>query len=95
MPNHVHLIIIPQLYFNISRILKGIKGVTARKINLFTKTIGSIWQAESYDGIIRNENELKEKIIYIANNAVKWGLTDEPMKYIGFYLHSDCYLFLQ
>ena len=88
MPDHVHLIIQPQKGMNLSRIMKGIKGVSGRKINNHRKTKGPIWLAESFDRIIRNEKEFLEKMNYILNNPVKQELTDDPLHYHGLYIFS-------
>lgn len=86
MINHVHLIIKPLNNYDLIKIMKGIKGVTARKINLLRKTSGSIWLDESHDRIIRNEKELQQKIKYIADNTVKIFIADEMFNYKFFYL---------
>ena len=96
MPDHVHLIFKQIEGYNLSRIMKGIKGVTARKINLKRKetrtdrnvcSTGSIWQDESYDRIIRDQDELNEKINYMLNNPVEKGITDDPWNYHGWYFN--------
>ena len=61
MPNHVHCILKPNEGYTLSRILKGIKGVSARLINHNRGSKGVIWQDESYDRIIRNQMELDLK----------------------------------
>ena len=88
MPDHVHLILNPEKEYNISRIMKGIKGVSARKINNTRGTTGSIWQNEYYDRILRNENELNEKLNYMFFNSVKKKLTDNTWEYHGWYLNE-------
>jgi REP element-mobilizing transposase RayT len=86
MPDHVHLIIKPVVTksnaeFPLSKILQGIKGFTARGINKVRGAKGSIWQAESYDRIIRDYDEYLEKWQYIRNNPVKIGLSESPEEY--------------
>ena len=67
MRDHVHLVLFPKERV-ISDILKGIKGVTARKINIVRNTKGSVWLDESYDRIIRSMDELKSVLDYIYGN---------------------------
>jgi hypothetical protein len=43
-------------------VMQGIKGVSAHKINMHRGSKGKIWLHESYDRIIRNENEYFEKL---------------------------------
>ncbi len=89
MPDHVHLMIMPKENYSISRIMKGIKGVSARKINMNRKSSGSIWQNEFYDRIIRNYDELYEKLNYILLNPVKCKLTENPLNYHGWYFNDS------
>jgi len=89
MPNHVHIILTPNEGCTLTRIMKGMKGKSARAINTLSASSGSIWQDESYDRIIRNRRELLNKINYIINNPVKKGLTDDPMNYHGLFLNND------
>jgi REP element-mobilizing transposase RayT len=88
MPDHVHLLFIPKEGYTLSRIMKGIKGVSSHKINLKRKISGTIWQDESFDRIMRNEDELKEKINYMLYNPLKKGLTDNPENYYGWYYNE-------
>lgn len=86
MPDHVHLLFQPlkkteHVYYSLHDILKPLKGVTARRINLLLERKGALWLAESYDRIVRNEKELIEKHEYIKNNALKSGLTEKAEDY--------------
>ena len=85
MPDHVHIVLTPKAEYSLSNIMKGIKGVSAHKINVKRKTSGSIWQDESFDRIIRDEDELNEKIAYMFHNPLKKGLTEDPWSYHGWY----------
>ncbi len=85
LPDHVHLVIMPHKEYSLSRILKGIKGVAARQINLRRGVKGSVWQAESFDRIIRSQSDFEEKLNYMWNNPIKLGLANEPQKYAGWY----------
>ncbi|MFC1563339.1 transposase [candidate division KSB1 bacterium] len=88
MPDHVHILIQLNKQYNLSRILMGIKGVSARKINRGRNSSGRIWQDESFDRIIRDDKELMEKLNYMHNNPVKKGLTDKPEIYFGWYIND-------
>ncbi|MCF8411951.1 MAG: transposase [Melioribacteraceae bacterium] len=77
MPNHVHLIFELLAGNNgISNIMKGIKGVTARKCNLELNRRGKFWQEESYDRLIRDDFELYFVVRYVLLNPVKARLAD-------------------
>jgi REP element-mobilizing transposase RayT len=87
MPDHVHLILSPCQGFSLSRIMHGIKGVTAHRMNSLRGSQGRIWQVESWDRIIRDENELDEKLNYMLQNPVKAGLVEDPWSWCGWYLN--------
>lgn len=89
MPDHVHIILQPHNTTPLSRIMKGIKGVSSRIINQQRNCTGSIWQDESYDRIIRDEKEFLEKMKYLLDNPVKLGLTDEPLNYYGIFISNE------
>lgn len=86
MPDHVHILLSPIGNISLSRIMKGIKGVSAKKLNIKRGESGSIWQNEFFDRIIRDENELYEKINYMLFNPVTKKLTENPWDYHGWYL---------
>ncbi len=97
MPDHVHLLIRPLKGYDLSRVMKGVKGVSAHKINLHRGTSGTLWQDESYDRIIRTSAEFDQKLNYMYNNPIKKGLTDDPSNYVGWHINlkkcgfgSDC-----
>lgn len=89
MPDHVHLLLRPQEKFPLSRILKGIKGVTARKLNVGRRDRGSLWQDESFDRMIRYEREFRETLDYMFKNPISRGLTKDPMNYAGWFLNRQ------
>lgn len=89
MPDHVHMILRPMGGFTLSQIMKGTKGVSAHKINRLTAVRkGTIWQRESFDRILRDQDELIEKANYMLNNSVKRGLVDDPWTYPFWYFWS-------
>lgn len=86
MPDHVHLILHPLqksegTWFDLSEILKGLKGASARRINQILGTQGSVWQDESFDQVIRNDREFEEILRYILENPLKAGLAAKPEEY--------------
>lgn len=89
MPDHVHLILIPKSGYSLSQIMKGMKGKSAREINKLRNAKGSIWQDESFDRIIRDEDELIEKLNYMLNNPLKAGLTNDAWNYHGWYFNEN------
>jgi len=54
MPNHVHLLITPKI--SLPKLMKSLKGITARRANEMLSLTGSpFWQEESYDHLVRND----------------------------------------
>lgn len=74
MPDHLHAILRPKGDFNLSFIMKMIKGSFARKINKLNGKEGSLWQRRFYDEMIRNERQLLAQLEYMHQNPVSDGL---------------------
>jgi REP element-mobilizing transposase RayT len=73
MPNHVHVILQPRI--ELPRVMRWLKGRTARKANrILGRTGAPFWQDESFDHWIRSDQELCELIEYVEQNPVKAGL---------------------
>jgi REP element-mobilizing transposase RayT len=89
MPDHVHLLLQPKEGMTLSRIMHGIKGVSAHKINQHRNTKGAIWQKESFDRILRDGKEFDEKLNYMYNNPIKKELTENTENYVGWYCNED------
>ncbi|MEM7628551.1 MAG: class I tRNA ligase family protein, partial [Planctomycetota bacterium] len=86
MPDHVHLLIRPLAkpdgsWWTPTELLHSIKSYTAHQINESRRTSGPVWQDESFDRIVRDEDEFREKWTYMLNNPVKAGLAGEPSAY--------------
>jgi putative DNA methylase len=80
MANHVHALLLPKV--QASRLMKSLKGCTAREANrLLGRTGIPFWQKESYDHAVRNETEWNRIVRYIENNPVKAGLVSAPESY--------------
>jgi REP element-mobilizing transposase RayT len=89
MSDHVHLLLEPKEQYSLSEIMRGIKGVSARKINHLRNSTGAFWQDESFDRIIRDQKEFEEKLNYMYNNPLKSGLTNDPNLYHGWFCNYD------
>ena len=86
MPNHVHVLFSTELqipefvqqhdwetlnFVPLQVIMKRIKGASARYCNLELGRTGRFWQHESYDRVVRNEQEYWNIVDYILQNPVK------------------------
>ena len=83
MPTHVHLLLEPLRDNKLPLLLKGIKGASARRANQILGTSGQFWLDESYDHIVRSEEQYGHFLRYIAENPVKAHL--RPDEYWHYY----------
>ena len=80
MPDHVHMIFTPLVnkaaleIYSLATIMDRIKGASSHKINHALGRKGSIWQAESFDHVLRSSESLDAKVAYILANPVRAGL---------------------
>jgi REP element-mobilizing transposase RayT len=78
MPNHVHAVVWPKPPHTLSKILHGWKSFTAHELNkLLSKKAVSFWQSESYDHLIRNDDDFHRCCQYTLMNPVNAGLCAE------------------
>jgi REP element-mobilizing transposase RayT len=61
----------------VSKILQDLKSKTALKCNKILNRSGIFWQHESYDHVVRDDNELKRIVNYVLNNPVKVDLCEK------------------
>jgi REP element-mobilizing transposase RayT len=77
MPNHVHLLILPQV--PVPTITRWLKSWTARLANELLGLTGQpFWQDESYDHWARDRQERERIARYIERNPVAAGLAVSP-----------------
>lgn len=95
MPNHVHMLIKPLSIDGkqvaVAEIVRKIKGVSARQINLLLKREGALWFREYYDHWVRNPQELINIIEYIRNNSFKAKLVDDPDRWRWTWINAEAF----
>jgi REP element-mobilizing transposase RayT len=105
MPNHVHLVFkIGDEYvsriadstarngvsgYRVTKILQDLKKYTAGESNKILSRSGQFWHNESYDHVIRNEEEHCNIVNYIVQNPVKAGLVDNYKKWKWTYIEDS------
>jgi len=91
MPNHVHAVMRPMPGETMPQILHSWKSFTAQRANRLLGRDGKFWQPESYDHLIRNEQDLRNQVRYTLENPEKAGLKSWPWvgSGIGFQPMSD------
>jgi REP-associated tyrosine transposase len=81
MPDHVHIILRVLEGRTLGSVLQSIKGFSSRAVNRLLRRRGAPWLDESFDHIIRHEQEWIEKLAYIRDNPVKGGLVEAWQDY--------------
>jgi hypothetical protein len=61
--------------------MQALKGTSAHLINKACGRKGRVWQAESFDRALRNEESVETKIFYMLENPVRAGLVSNPLDY--------------
>ncbi len=106
MPDHVHLLIEPQVkssdadsnptFYTLTEILQPIKSVTSHKIlkerrsALQNENCKQLWEKEWFDRLIRSESDLIEKYDYIIGNPVADGLVTQAKDYAWSWCRVFC-----
>jgi hypothetical protein len=87
MPDHVHLIFTPLIdnqkreVCSLAQIMNAIKGASAHKINKALHRSGRVWQAESFDHVVRSSESLDSKVQYLLENPVRKCLANRWQEY--------------
>ena len=94
MPDHVHLLLTPfrkgkEEWFSLSVILHSLKSFTAKGINRMCGRSGPLWVEESFDRIVRSEEEFLENWRYIRTNPVKREFCASPEAWPWLYESSE------
>lgn len=89
MPSHVHLII-SEVSPVLHQVLGNLKKYSSRLANQYLGLEGKpFWHRESYDHIIRDNNEFRRQIEYVLNNPVKAGLVKHWEDWVFTYLREE------
>lgn len=76
MPNHVHVVVRPNAGFNLEGILHTWKSFSGHEINKALGRAGAVWMVESYDHLIRDEEDLRHAVDYAWSNPETAGFAD-------------------
>jgi REP element-mobilizing transposase RayT len=70
----------------VTRILESLKKYTALRANRILRRSGPFWQHESYDHVVRDDNDVSRIVDYVLMNPVSAGLVDSCEKWPWGYL---------
>ncbi len=73
MPNHVHLILVPETKESLAKLLRKVHGRYARRINRRNAWQGHLWQ-ERFHSFVMDESHLLAAAKYVELNPVRAGL---------------------
>ena len=87
MPDHVHLILTPEVdhirkeIHSLIAIMRSLKGASAHAINKHWERHGPVWQEESFDHVLRCSESLDAKVRYVLENPLRRGLVADWRDY--------------
>jgi putative transposase len=80
MANHVHLLVTPRVA--VSKFMQSLKKFTALQANRILGLTGQpFWQDESYDRLVRGDDEFRRIARYIEMNPVRAGVAPSPEEF--------------
>jgi len=80
MPNHAHAVLAVADESTFPKVMHSWKSFTSTMINRNEVRKGQFWQTESYDHLVRDEEDLIRCCRYVLNNPAKAGL---PKRWTG------------
>jgi len=93
MPDHVHLVFTPLCdargSFSVNEIMQGIKSASAHHINRLLRRKGQVWQHESFDHVLRQEEAILAKVEYVIQNPIRAGLVKAVREYPWLWVSSE------
>ena len=81
MPDHLHWLVQPCEGTSLDSLMRTVKCVSSRRINMQLNRSGRVWQPGYHDHALRREEDLVEAARYIVANPLRAGL----VKHIGDY----------
>lgn len=86
MTDHVHMLFRPIRqpdgnWPRLDALLHSIKSYSAHQINRLRGSAKPLWQAEYFDRVMRDEQEMQQAAEYIEHNPVEEGLAEAPKLY--------------
>jgi len=87
MPNHVHLVIVPEQEDGLARLFKEAHRHYTRHINFRNDWRGHLWQ-ERFHSFVMDENYLLATVRYTELNPVRAGLCEKPEQWKWSSVHA-------
>ncbi|HEV3114483.1 MAG TPA: transposase [Candidatus Binataceae bacterium] len=71
MNDHVHVVVEPATNHDLTTIVQSWKSYTANRMRRIYGRTGRFWQREYFDRVIRDDEELHDRLAYILGNPGK------------------------
>ena len=81
MPDHVHLILVPNAPWDITAVVRQTKGLSASTLHEALSKRGKVWQTSFFDTALRTDRSLLEAIEYVHKNPVAANLASAADTY--------------
>lgn len=81
MLNHYHVAVTPRGDASISAVVRRVHSLFAPVCRRVCRVSGRVWQRRFYDHVVRSEEDLRTKLVYLHNNPVRAGLAEDPVEY--------------
>jgi putative transposase len=80
MPNHVHLVVIPEYKDSLAEMIGSAHGTYAEMFNAVYGTVGHLWEGR-FASFVMDEPHFWNAIRYVERNPVRAGLVDRAEDY--------------
>jgi len=71
MPDHYHVVLTLLQEISISAVVRKIHSLFAPECRRQIAVSGRVWQRRFYDHVVRDEEDLRTKMVYMHNNPVR------------------------
>jgi REP element-mobilizing transposase RayT len=88
MPDHLHFVM-SLSSGSLAQLMHSLKGYTAYKINELLNKKGPLWQRHYHDHAVRQDEDLKELVLYTLYNPVRAGLVKDFHDYPFWFCRWD------
>lgn len=74
MPDHCHLVMMPQPPYDVQRIIGGIKRATTAELRRGSVACGAFWQRSWHERILQHDGQIEPTLQYLRMNPRRAGL---------------------
>jgi alanyl-tRNA synthetase/REP element-mobilizing transposase RayT len=101
MPDHVHILFQPWIkpdnepanpaFWGVGELMHSLKSFTAKEINKIEESDGGqVWEQEYHDRLMRSDDDLEEKFLYICENPGRENLVEgDEFRYDWLWVWTD------